>query len=96
MNVLVCTCMYCVLLDKMCNVQAHTKQSAGTVRLDINLLKPSRLEFPAQALATPLPLPAVHRGLQPGWNTCTGPDTQFCAGFPPNLQNGLAKTFRKC
>ena len=65
MNVLVCTCMYCVLLDKMCNVQAHTKQSAGTVRLDINLLKPSRLEFPAQALATPLPLPAVHRGSSP-------------------------------
>ena len=33
---------------------------------------------------------------EPGWNTCTGPATQFCAGFPPSLQNGLAKTFKKC
>ena len=40
MNVLVCTCMYCVVLDKMCDVQAHTIQSAGTVCLDINPLKP--------------------------------------------------------
>ncbi len=65
MYVLVCSSMYCVLLDKMCNVQAHTIQSAGTVRLDINLLKPLRLEFPAQALATQSPLPAVHCGSSP-------------------------------
>ncbi len=57
--------MYCVILDKMCDVQAHTIQSAGTVRLDITLLKPLRLEFPAQALATQLPLPVVHRGSPP-------------------------------
>jgi hypothetical protein len=64
-NVPVCTSMYCVVLDKMCDVQAHTIQSAGTVRLDINLLKPLRLEFPAQPLATQLSLPVVHRGSSP-------------------------------
>jgi len=32
--------MYCVVLDKMCDVQAHTMQSAGTIRsLDMHLPK---------------------------------------------------------
>ncbi len=88
MYVPVCTNMYCVVLDKMCDVQAHSIQSAGTVRLDINLLKPLRLEFPVQALATQLPLPAVHRGSSPpDWlEYVYRPATKFCSGFPPSLQ----------
>ncbi len=57
--------MFRVVLDRMCDIQAHSIQSAGSVRLDINLLKPSRLEFPAEALATQLPLPVVHCGPSP-------------------------------
>jgi hypothetical protein len=30
----------------MCDMQANTANSTGCVRLDINLLKPSRIEFP--------------------------------------------------
>ena len=39
-----------------CAVQAMTRQSAGCVRLDINLLKPTRIEFaedPAPSLSLP-------------------------------------------
>ncbi len=66
--------MYCVVqlvLDKMCDVQAHTIQSAGTVCLDINALKPRVLSQTRdsstriQALATQLPLPVVHHGSSP-------------------------------
>ncbi len=57
--------MYCLVRGKMCDVQAHSIQSAGCVRLDINLIKPSRLEFPADALAPKLHLPVVHRGSSP-------------------------------
>ena len=41
-------------------LQANSIQSTGCVRLDINLLKASRLEF---VLAPNLPLPLVH-----GWS----------------------------
>ncbi len=44
--------MYHVVLDKVCDIQVHSLQSAGSVRLDINLFKPCRLEFPAEVLAT--------------------------------------------
>jgi hypothetical protein len=65
--VLECTCMYCHVRDTMCDVQAHSIQSAGCVRLDINLFKPtgSRLEFPLDALAPKLPLSVVHHGSFP-------------------------------
>ncbi len=57
--------MYCAVRDKMCDVQAHSIQFAGSVLLESNLLKPIRLEFPAQNLATQLPLPVVHSGSSP-------------------------------
>ena len=47
--------------------QAGTIQSAGCVRLDINLLKPSRLEFPDQEHTPKLALPVGHR-------SCSSPD----------------------
>jgi hypothetical protein len=48
--VLVCTAMYCIVLDILLDGHAGTIQSAGCVRLDINLLKPSRLELQDQAI----------------------------------------------
>ncbi len=33
------------LLRCLCDVQANSKNSSGCVQLDINLLKPSRVEF---------------------------------------------------
>ena len=60
----VCTCMY---LDIMYVAQAGTIQSAGCVRLDINLLKPSRLEFQDQDIAPDVALPLGHR-------LCSSPD----------------------
>ncbi len=42
-----------------CPVQANSKNSTDCVRLDINLLKPSRLEF-AQDPSPPLSLPDGH------------------------------------
>ena len=47
--------------------QAGTIQSAGCVRLDINLLKPSRLEFQDQDIAPDVALPLGHR-------LCSSPD----------------------
>jgi hypothetical protein len=47
--------------------QAATLQSAGCVRLDINLLKPSRLEFPDQEHTPKLALPDGHL-------SCSSPD----------------------
>jgi hypothetical protein len=47
--------------------QAATLQSAGCVRLDINLLKPSRLEFPDQEHTPKLALPVGH-------SSCSSPD----------------------
>ena len=48
-------------LDIMYVAQAGTIQSAGCVRLDINLLKPSRLEFQDQDIAPDVALPLGHR-----------------------------------
>ena len=45
---------------RWCSVQANSKNSAGCVRLDINLLKPSRIEF-AQDPSPSLSLPDGHR-----------------------------------
>ena len=61
--------MYCITLDTLHDAQAGTIQSAGCVRLDTNLLKPSRLEFqdPGQDLAPKLALPLEHR-------LCSSPD----------------------
>jgi hypothetical protein len=68
--------MYCyvllcthVVLDKFCDVQANSKQSTGCVRLDINLLKPSRIVFPAQDFAPHLALPHGHPS-----PSCSSPD----------------------
>ncbi len=65
----VCTCL------TRCSVQANSKDSTGCVRLDINLLKPSRIEFAqdqsaslllsAGHLATPLWLEYVYRTVHP-------------------------------
>ncbi len=35
----------CIYLDILCGVQANSIISTGRVRLDLNLLKPSRIEF---------------------------------------------------
>jgi hypothetical protein len=43
--VLVRAGMYCIVLDILYDAQASTIQTADCVRLDIKLLKPSRLEF---------------------------------------------------
>jgi hypothetical protein len=61
--------MYCIVLDifKLYDAQASTIQTAGCVHLDINLLKPSRLEFQDQDLASNLALPVGHR-------LCSSPD----------------------
>jgi hypothetical protein len=50
-HILECTSLYCISFDIWLNVQAGTIQSAGCVRLDVNLLKPSRLELQDQDLA---------------------------------------------
>ncbi len=69
--ILVCICMFFLALDKMYDVQANSMQSAGCVHLDINVLKPSRLKFPADAWAPILPLPVVHRrSSPPDWLEC--------------------------
>ena len=52
--VLVCTDR---VIDIVCDVPANTAQSIGYVRLDINLPKPSRIEFQDQDLAPLLALP---------------------------------------
>ncbi len=44
-QVLVHTGMYCIVLDILYDAQPGTIQSAGCMLLDINLLKPSILEF---------------------------------------------------
>jgi hypothetical protein len=62
--VLVRTGMYCIVLDILYDAQASTIQTAGCVRFDINLLKPSRLQFQEQDLAPNGPnlaLPVGHR-----------------------------------
>ena len=56
LHILVCT--ECIL-DIVCNVQANSKQSTGCVRLDINLLKPSRIELQGQ---DPAPALGLHHG----------------------------------
>jgi hypothetical protein len=63
---IVCTVMYLYvlvrnsrILDIVCNLQANSKQSTGCVRLDINLLKPSRIELQGQ---DPAPTMALHYG----------------------------------
>ncbi len=72
-HILVCTCMnwyvlVCwIVLGIFYDAQASTIQSAGCVCLDINLLKPSRLEFQDQDLAPNLALHVGHR-------LCSSPD----------------------
>ncbi len=54
MSDLVHTSMYLYIHVTWCDVQANSKQLTGCVRLDINLLKPSRIEFaqdPAPSLS---------------------------------------------
>jgi hypothetical protein len=70
MILLVCTCMYVFIpsiykyilscnwyvICYLCVVQANSKNSSGCVHLDINLLKPSRVEYlqnPAPILSAP-------------------------------------------
>jgi hypothetical protein len=55
------------VLDMLYGAQAGTLQSAGCVRLDINVLKPSRLEFPDQHHTPDLALPV-------GYRSCSSPD----------------------
>ena len=58
MHIPICTVLYRFVLYMICALQATSIQSTGSVRLDINLLKPSRLEFPADA-------PVAHRDACP-------------------------------
>jgi hypothetical protein len=57
---LVHTGMFYLIPDILYHAQADTRQSSGCVRLDINLLKPSRLNFQDQDLAPNLTLPVGH------------------------------------
>ena len=62
--------MYCFVLDILLDGQAGTIQSAGCVRLDINLLKPSRLELQDEDLSpnmafSPNSLEYVYRSSHP-------------------------------
>ena len=60
--------MYCIVLDILYDAQPGTIQSAGCVRLDINLLKPSRIKFRDQDLAPKLALPVGHcSSSSPDW-----------------------------
>jgi hypothetical protein len=54
-------------MQKITGSKSATLQSAGCVRLDINLLEPSRLEFPDQEYTPKLALPVGHR-------SCSSPD----------------------
>jgi hypothetical protein len=57
-------CVINIIFD----VQANTKQSTGCVHLNINLLKPSRIEFQEPVPAPPLALPHGHpSSASPGW-----------------------------
>ena len=81
------------VLGCLCVMQANSKNSSGCVRLDINLLIPSRIEFlqdPAYC-----PFQTVSHPLRNGKNTPTGQHTQSCAGCPRSWLNGLARTCRK-
>ena len=42
---MVYACLYLFITLRWFSVQANSKNSAGCVRLDINLLKPSRIKF---------------------------------------------------
>ena len=57
---MVYACLYLFITLRWCSVQANSKNSAGCVRLDINLLKPSRIEF-VQDTSPSLSLPDGHR-----------------------------------
>jgi hypothetical protein len=62
--------MYCFVLDILLDGQAGTIQSAGCVRLDVNLLKPSRLELQDEDLSpnmafSPNSLEYVYRSSHP-------------------------------
>ena len=64
--------MYCFVLDilVLLDAQAGTIQSAGCVRLDVNLLKPSRLELQDEDLSpnmafSPNSLEYVYRSSHP-------------------------------
>ena len=57
---MVYACLYLFITLRWCSVQANSKNSAGCVRLDINLLKPSRIEF-VQDPSPSLSLPDGHR-----------------------------------
>jgi hypothetical protein len=59
--------MFYLILDILYDAQADTIQSSGCVRLDINLLKPSRLDFQDQDLTPYLTLPVGHL-------SCSAPD----------------------
>ena len=50
------TCMYMYINLTCCAWQANTRSSTGCLRLDINLLKPTRIKFveqPAPSLSLP-------------------------------------------
>ena len=55
MYILLCTCIYLVHNLTYLFFQSNDKNSAGCVRLDVNLLKPSRVEF-VQEPAPPVTL----------------------------------------
>ncbi len=56
--------MFCIVLDILYDAQPGTIQSAGCVLLDINLVKPRRIEFQVQNLALNLALPVGYRYTQ--------------------------------
>ncbi len=73
--------------------QASDRDSAGFVLLDINLLKPSRIEF-VQGPAPPLTL-GEGQAPYPNWLEFTGRHTQRCAGCRQSWQSGSGRIFRK-
>ena len=65
------TCMYMYINLTCCAWQANTRSSTGCVRLDINLLKPARIEF-AEQQHPPYPYLMELIPLQSGESTCIG------------------------
>ncbi len=91
----VCTCLYLTY----CVIDRLTPVSRAEVyALTSTFLSPadSIFHWMLSTLTCLCQLCIVGLPLQTGWNMCTGPATQFCAGCPPSWQKGLVRTFKKC
>ena len=81
-------CMY-VYINLTCSAsQANSKNSTGCVRLDINLLKPSRIEFAEGPGSCALPITAR-------WTPChpkvVGVRIQDCTSCPAMAANQIGR-----